>query len=62
MKVRVDQEACVGDGTCVDMCPEIFQMDGEVAITTMGDVPPELEGSCRDAVEACPVEAIILEE
>ncbi len=62
MKARVDQEACVGDGTCVDMCPEIFQMDGDVAITTMDDVPPELEGACRDAAEACPVEAIILEE
>ena len=61
MRVRVDQEACVGDETCVDMCPEIFQMDGDVAATKMEEVPPELQGLCKDAADACPVEAIIIE-
>lgn len=23
MKVRVDEDACVGDGSCVSICPEI---------------------------------------
>ena len=62
MKVRVDEEACVGDGTCVDVCPEIFEMQGDVAVAKMEEVPEELEGSCKEASESCPVEAILIEE
>ncbi len=62
MKVRVDKEACVGDETCVSICPEVFEMDGDVAVPKMEDVPPNLQASCREAADACPVEAIIIEE
>jgi ferredoxin len=62
MKVRVDPEACVGDETCVAVCPEIFEMDGEIARTKMEDVPENLQDSCREAAAACPVEAIIIDE
>jgi ferredoxin len=62
MKVRVDQELCVGDEACVEICPEIFEMAGDVAAAKMEDVPADLEGSCREAADACPVEAIIVEE
>lgn len=62
MKVRVDQEACVGDETCVEICPEVFEMQGDVAEAKMEEVPEELEDACRDAVKSCPVEAIIIEE
>jgi ferredoxin len=62
MKVRVDKEACVGDETCVSICPDIFEMDGDVAQAKMEDVPPGLEASCKEAADACPVEAIIIEE
>ena len=62
MRVRIDQEACVGDETCVSICPEIFKMEDDVAATTMEEVPPDLQESCREAADACPVEAIIIEE
>jgi len=62
MRVRVDEDACVGDGSCVSICPEIFEMEGEVAKTKMDDVPEELGASCREAADVCPVEAIIIEE
>ncbi len=62
MRVRVDEDACVGDGTCVEVCPEIFEMSGDVAVTKMEEVPEELEDSCREAAESCPVEAILIEE
>jgi len=62
MKVRVDKEACVGDETCVEICPEIFEMQGDVAVAKMEEVPEELEGSCKEAVASCPVEAILIEE
>ena len=62
MKVRVDEETCVGDETCVQMCPEIFEMKGDVAVAKMEEVPKDLEGKCKEAAEACPVEAITIEE
>jgi ferredoxin len=61
MKVRVDEELCVGDETCVEICPEIFEMDGDVAVTKMEVVPEELENACREAAESCPVNAILFE-
>ena len=62
MKVRIDKDACVGDETCVAICPDIFEMEGEVARVKMEDVPKNLQDDCREAADACPVEAIIIEE
>lgn len=62
MKVKVDAETCVGDETCVQMCPEIFDMNGDVAVAKGEVVPKNLEAKCKEAAEACPVEAIIVEE
>lgn len=62
MKVRVDEDTCVGDETCVQMCPEIFEMKGDVAIAKTEVVPKDLEAKCKETAEACPVEAIIVEE
>ncbi|MGD0230829.1 MAG: ferredoxin [Syntrophorhabdales bacterium] len=62
MKVRVDEDACIGDETCVSICPEIFEMEEDIAKIKMADVPAELQESCREAADACPVEAIIIEE
>jgi ferredoxin len=62
MRGRVDEDACVGDGSCVSICPDIFEMEGEVAKTKMDEVPEDLEASCREAADVCPVEAIIIEE
>ena len=62
MKVRIDKDACVGDGSCVSICPEVFEMDGDVVKAKMQDIPENLQESCREAADVCPVEAIIIEE
>ena len=62
MKVWVDEELCVGDETCVEICPEIFEMRGDVAVAKTEEVPPDLEEDCRVAAEACPEGAIVIEE
>jgi len=61
MKVRVDEEICVGDETCVEVCPEVFEMEGDAAIAKMENVPKDLEEKVKEAALACPVEAIIIE-
>jgi ferredoxin len=37
-------------------------MQDDIAITKMEVIPPGLEKKCREAFEACPVEAILVEE
>ncbi len=62
MKAVVDQETCTGCGLCPDTCPEVFELDGDVARAKVDVVPPEVENTCREAAESCPVEAISIEE
>jgi ferredoxin len=62
MKAKVDPDLCTGCGLCPDLCPHVFEMDGDLAKSIVDTVPPEAEESCREAAEACPVEAIIIEE
>jgi len=61
MKVRVDKETCVGDETCVEICPDVFEMQGDVAVAKAENVPKNLEAKVDEAAKACPVEAIIIE-
>jgi len=62
MKVRVNDDDCVGDGVCAEVCPEVFKMEGDKAIVKKEDVPPELEDLIRRASESCPADAIFLDE
>ena len=62
MKVRINDEECVGDGSCVEICPDLFKMVGDLAVVKMEEVPEKLEHLCREAAEACPVDAIIIHE
>ncbi|MEW6193059.1 MAG: ferredoxin [Bacillota bacterium] len=60
MHVEVDYDLCIGCGTCVELCPEVFEWaeDEEKAKAAMKDVPEDLEDVCQEAVESCPTEAI----
>lgn len=58
MKARVDPSTCTGCGLCTDTCPQVFEMDGDVAKAKVSVVPLEVETLCREAADACPVEAI----
>jgi len=49
MKVRVDKETCLGDETCIEGCPEVFEMQGDVAVVKMENVPKNLEGKVKEA-------------
>ena len=62
MKVRVNNDECVGDGMCAELCPEIFKMEGDLATVKNEDVPKELEDLVRKAAESCPVDAMFLDE
>ena len=53
---------CIGCGACHAICPEVFDFNDEgVAENIIGEVPEELEESSQDAMESCPVNAIVNE-
>ncbi len=62
MKVKVDEETCIGCGVCVDTCPEVFELGDDKAIAKVNEVPKDLVESCKEAADNCPVEAIELKE
>ena len=61
MKVRVDADKCIGCALCPDSCPAVFEMDDDIAVALVDEIPEEEEDCVREAAEACPTEAIILE-
>ena len=61
MKVRVDADICIGCETCVDICPEIFEMRDDIAIIKEENIPADLQDSCRKAADICAVDAIIID-
>lgn len=61
MKVKVDREACIGAASCVGVAPGVFQLDDEYKAVVI-DPEGADEEDIRRAVEACPVQAISIEE
>ena len=59
MKVDVDQDLCISCGACVDLCPEVFEWNGDdKAMATVSEVPGDMEDQAHEAVENCPTNAI----
>lgn len=57
-KVEIDEEECIGCGTCEEICPEVFKLDADSekaqVILPVGG-PEDL---IEEAMTTCPVECI----
>jgi ferredoxin len=61
-RVVLDEDCCVGCGSCAELCPDVFQMDeeGEVAHVSL---PEGGDEECiEEAIAACPEECIAWED
>jgi ferredoxin len=61
MRVWIDERACVGNGVCEELSPEVFIMVGDVANVCSADVRPGHEEAVVAAAEECPVGCIHVE-
>ena len=60
MKLKVDENLCIGCGACEAVCPKCFRVNDEgVAEVIVKEIPKELEEKAIDAKEGCPAQAII---
>ncbi|NTW28845.1 MAG: ferredoxin [Coriobacteriia bacterium] len=63
MKPVVDEDLCIGCAACEDLCPDVFRIEDDGLAHVIKDDPgPELYACVREASDACPVSAILIEE
>ena len=61
MKTVIIEETCIACGTCVAICPDIFELTGDIAEVIAG-ADLSLDDQIIEAADACPVEAIKYEK
>jgi len=59
--VQVDQELCIGCGACVNLCPEVFELqdDGKSRVIIKNGYK---KCDYEIAINSCPVGAIKIED
>jgi len=63
MRVRVNPIACEAHGLCAELLPELIRLDDwGYPIIDLADVPSDLLGLARRAVDACPTLALLIED
>ena len=62
MKAKIDEDLCTACELCVDTCPDVFEMEDDVAIVKVDEIPADAEECAQEAADDCPAEAITIEE
>jgi ferredoxin len=63
MRPVIDSDLCIGDGSCEDLCPSVFQIGEDGLAQVIDDSPDEeLYGCIRDAASGCPTGCISIVE
>jgi ferredoxin len=65
VRITVDQARCEGHGLCEQAAEEIFQLDDDGILEHRyagKDIPEELQSGASQAVFACPVAALSIEQ
>jgi len=62
MRVVVDMSRCQDHGQCAFAAPEVFQLDADGHLGYVPDPDESLREAVEEAVDACPLQAIRLED
>jgi len=57
----IDRYRCNGCGSCVSLCPDLFEWDEEICEIKIRDVDEFPEDKLRDAFSHCPNECLFLD-
>ena len=60
-KITVDQNLCIGCGTCISICPKSFTLNEETHKSEPINPPQDSEEKLNEAAESCPVSAISID-
>jgi ferredoxin len=59
MRVIVDYDICASTGSCMQICPEVFEVRNDGFLYVLQEEPPEsLRQKVEQAAEMCPTAAI----
>jgi ferredoxin len=61
-RVYVDEEECIGCGSCEEICPDVFVLNEDTEKAEVINPEGGPEDLIEEAVEACPVECIHWED
>jgi len=62
MHVSVNFDVCASTGTCMQICPEVFEIRSDGYLYLLQEDPPdELREKVMEAEESCPTGAITVE-
>ena len=60
MKIRVNEDLCIGCGMCASLCQDVFEINEETGRSTviMDEITDEVKEEVLDAMDGCPTSAI----
>ncbi|MBI5711244.1 MAG: ferredoxin [Candidatus Eisenbacteria bacterium] len=61
MQVHVIRSECCGNAQCVEIAPDVFQLDSRNKAVVL-DAEAADRGTLIEAAEACPCQAILVED
>ncbi len=57
-KAKVNQEICIGCGTCESLCPKVFKLENGKSQVISEECD---DCNCQEVIDSCPVSAISME-
>jgi ferredoxin len=60
--VIIDQDECIGCGSCEELCPDVFRLDPDTDIAEVIKPQGGPEDLIQEAIEVCPVDCIMWQD
>ena len=62
MKIKVNQDSCIGCGACVATAEELFEFNEDgLSVAKVEEVPEDKKENAQEAIDSCPTGAIVAE-